>query len=70
MAPSPNKRPKWDSQPGKFTKHAADDAYAAHAALILVEKSRPDLAANPYWKALRDSAFARFRAALETSDAA
>lgn len=70
MARKPDTHQNWDSQGGKFPKHAADDAYAAHAALILAEKSRPDLAANPYWRALRDSAYARFRAALEASDAA
>lgn len=46
-------------------KIQADDAYAAHAALVKVETSQPGLATNPYWKALRDSAYARFRAALE-----
>lgn len=41
----------------------ADEAFEAHAALIKAET--PELARNPYWKALRDAAFARFRAALE-----
>lgn len=65
MAPKPNIHPKWDSQPGKFPKHAADDAYAAHAALVRLENEQPDLALNPCWKALREAAYARFRAALE-----
>lgn len=48
-----------------FPKHLADDAYAAHAALVKAEQAQPSLALNPYWTALRDSAFARFKAALE-----
>jgi hypothetical protein len=43
----------------------ADDAYAAHAALVRAEKADPSLIGNPHWKALRDSAYARFRSALE-----
>lgn len=59
-----------DSGKSLFPKHMADDAYAAHAAMVLAEQANPALALNPYWKPLRDSAFARFRAALEASDAA
>lgn len=51
-----------------FDMPAADAAYAAHTALIEVEAKRPDLARNPYWTALRDTAFARFQAAFEVSE--
>lgn len=50
-----------------YNVRAADAAFAAHSTLIGVEASRPDLALNPYWQALRDSAFARFRAAFEVA---
>lgn len=46
-----------------FDMPAADAAYAAHCALIEVEAKRPDLSRNPYFQALRDTAFARFKAA-------
>lgn len=51
-----------------FDMPAADAAYAAHVALIELEAARPDLSGNPYWNALRDTAFARFRAAFEVSE--
>lgn len=49
----------------KYPRHQADDAFAAHAAMLTAEKANPNLALNPHWKALRDTAYARFRAALE-----
>ena len=64
MAPRFIIRPESVSQ-GRFPKHMADDAYAAHAALVRAEKADPSLIGNPHWKALRDSAYARFRSALE-----
>ncbi len=66
MAHKPDTHPKWDSQ-GRYPKHQADDAYAAHAALVRAEQGDPSLATNPAWKALRDTAYARFRAALEAA---
>ncbi len=48
-----------------FDKPKADAAYAAHVALIELEQSKPDLAGNPFFRALRDTAYARFRAAFE-----
>lgn len=51
-----------------FDMPAADAAYAAHAALIGLEAERPDLARNPYFQALRDTAYARFRAAFHAPD--
>lgn len=51
-----------------FDMPAADAAYAAHTALVEMEAARPFLARNPYWNALRDTAFARFRAAFEVSE--
>lgn len=46
-------------------KDPADDAFEAHAALVKAEKGQPGLKANEYWKALRDTAYARFRASME-----
>jgi hypothetical protein len=43
----------------------AEDAFAAYAALARLEAQQPTLRTNPYWEALRDAAFARFRAAFE-----
>lgn len=43
----------------------ASQAFSAHTALIETEQTRPELARNPYWRALRDSAFARFRALFD-----
>ena len=50
-----------------FDKPKADAAYQAHIALIELEERRPDLAGNEYWQALRDAAYARFRAAFEAA---
>lgn len=46
-------------------KALADDAYQAHAAMVRAEKQYPPLETNPAWKALRDTAYARFRASME-----
>ena len=51
-----------------FDMPAADAAYQAHTALIEIEVKRPDLVRNPYWNALRDTAYARFRAAFQVSE--
>lgn len=48
-----------------FDRPKADAAYQAHIALIALEEGRPDLVGNEYWQALRDAAYARFRAAFE-----
>lgn len=44
---------------------AADQAFAAKRALDMAVRNDPELASNPYFKALRDTASARFRAAFE-----
>lgn len=44
---------------------SADSAYEAHAELVKLEAANPRLKANPYWKALRDAAYARFKASME-----
>lgn len=49
----------------RYDKIAADDAYAAYAAMQMAEKAQPGLATNEYWRALRDTAYARFKAAFE-----
>jgi hypothetical protein len=43
----------------------ADAAFEAYAALRRTESVRPELRENAHWAALRDTAFARFRAAFE-----
>lgn len=48
-----------------FDRPKADAAYEAHVALIQLETAHPHLASNPYYQALRDTAYARFRAAME-----
>lgn len=53
------------TKPTLFKKHQADDAYAAFAAMQKAEQAQPSLAGNPYWRALRDTAYARFKAAFE-----
>lgn len=47
---------------------AADQAFAAHTALLQAERADPKLIANPYWQALRDAAYARFRASFSRAD--
>jgi hypothetical protein len=51
-----------------FDMPAADAAYQAHTALIEIETKRPDLRGNPYFQALRDTAYARFRAAFHAPE--
>jgi hypothetical protein len=46
---------------------SADLALEAHKALIAAEHRDPSLGNNPYWGALRDTAFARFCAAFEVA---
>jgi hypothetical protein len=43
----------------------ASEAFDAHAALVRAESLRPALKRNPYWQALRDTAFARFKILYE-----
>jgi hypothetical protein len=43
----------------------AEQAFEAHAALVRAESVTPSLAGNPYWQALRDTAFARFSAVYD-----
>lgn len=49
----------------QFDRPLADAAYEAHVALIELEHREPKLASNKFFQALRDSAYARFRAAFE-----
>lgn len=49
----------------QFSEPDAAQAFEAYQALIQTQMARPELAANPYWQPVRDSAFARFRAAFE-----
>lgn len=43
----------------------AQQAFEAHAAMMKAEAADPVLRANPFWQALRDTAFARFQAFYE-----
>lgn len=54
-----------DKPENRSAQALADLAYDAHTALIHHEKENPWLGDNPYWLALRDAAYARFRAAME-----
>ena len=49
----------------RFHKDQADDAYEAYAAMQRAEAKQPSLHGNPYWRALRDTAYARFKGAFE-----
>ena len=49
----------------RFDRPLADSAYEAHCALIELEAARPELSRNPHFQALRDTAYARFKAAFE-----
>jgi predicted metal-dependent hydrolase len=48
-----------------FDERAAQDAFEAHAAMLIAEKANPKLSRNDYWQALRDTAKARFLAAFD-----
>ena len=48
-----------------FDPRATSNAYEAHIALVHAEIQNPALRTNEHWRALRDTAFARFRAAFE-----
>lgn len=52
----------------QFHAEEAEEAFAAHSALLKAERADPGLSGNPYWQALRDAAFARFRAAFERAN--
>ena len=41
-------------------KEMAEQAFQAHAAMLRTEMDNAGLASNPYWQALRETAFARF----------
>lgn len=43
----------------------AEQAFEAHAAMVRAESVTPGLAGNPFWQALRDTAFARFSSVYE-----
>jgi hypothetical protein len=49
----------------RMDEQAAHDAFEAHSAMLLTERRLPGLKRNEYWKALRDTAMARFLAAFE-----
>lgn len=49
----------------RMDERAAHDAFEAHAAMLIAEKANPTLRRNEYWRALKDSARARFLAAFE-----
>lgn len=39
----------------------SEQAFEAHAAMVTAKAAKPELSTNPFWTALRDTAFARFR---------
>lgn len=43
----------------------AEAAFAAYNAVCLAARDTPSLTGNPYYEALRDTAFARFMAVFE-----
>lgn len=45
------------SRPPTMTE--AQQAFVAHAALVKLEAANPELTGNPYFAALRDTAYAR-----------
>ncbi|MDR6511489.1 hypothetical protein J2792_002361 [Novosphingobium capsulatum] len=49
----------------RIHERQANDAFAAHKALVLMEVRSPELAENPVWTAARREAFAQFVAAFE-----
>lgn len=49
----------------RVQQRAANDAFAAHKALVLMELRSPDLVENPAWLAARREAFTQFIAAFE-----
>ena len=48
-----------------WNKRRADDAFAAHKALLLAENSAPELRKNPAWQCLRADAYENFVLAFE-----
>jgi hypothetical protein len=54
-------------RPERTPQQLAQDAWDAHAELVKLEVVNPRLKANEHWRALRDTAFARYRAALEAA---
>lgn len=50
-----------------FNQRRADDAFAAHAALVRMEADQPELAENPAWQSLRADAFENFALAFEVA---
>ena len=58
------------SRDGKQARRRrADDALAAHAALLRAELADPTLRANPCWTVLRQDAFEQWAKAFEDVDA-
>ncbi len=49
----------------RVRERQANDAFAAHKALVLMEVRSPELAENPVWTAARRAAFAQFVSAFE-----
>lgn len=43
----------------------ADQAFAAHRALLVIEARQPELRDNPVWTMLRQDAFERFALAFQ-----
>lgn len=70
MARRPDNRNATESQAPRVIwvdGPSADLAYEAHRALQMTACSHPALLENPYFKALQDTAYARFLAAFKVA---
>lgn len=55
-------------QKAQVTTHQVDDAWEAYVAVQKLGDATPALRKNEYFRALRDTAFARFLLAYEVSE--
>lgn len=57
------------ASPLASSRHArcANDAFAAHKALIIAECCNPELRNNPYWKVIRREVYLMFETAYGVS---
>lgn len=49
----------------RYNRDRAENAFAAHCALLATEAVRPDLRDNPAWVVLRQDAYENFALAFE-----
>lgn len=66
--PSSNRTPKDSQAPVPVyavSLEQADAAFAAYNAVCIAARDTPSLIGNPYYEALRDTAYARFMGVFE-----